>query len=259
MKRSRRRRVWIIAALAALALLALLAFDPALDEIDLAQERQSAATPPLAETVAEQTFLARQDGLWSVEVIARRGEWPAELAAGSQLRLTLARLDDPAAAPVVIERPAAEIQDGQRLRFDFAPQFDSGGVTYRLTLAVTGCAVGECPLGLAYTSVEAYAGGALSLNGVATGGDLWFVTRYAYPVSAILADAGAALWRLLPLLPALVSVLVLRGWLWPSGCCPGRMRRRCWPIAAPSPGLCWLSASVSGPCSSYGVLRSGCG
>jgi hypothetical protein len=147
-----------------------------------------------------QTFVARHSGLWSVEVTARRAQPEVALPEDSQVVCTLARTDRPEAAPVVVSVPAAAIQDGQHLRFRFSPLFDSRDAPYRMTLAVTGCPAGDCPLTLAYTAVEAYAGGALSVDGVSTAGDLRFVTRYAYssapcwptPAAAVVIVAAAA-------------------------------------------------------------------
>ena len=98
-----------------------------------------------------------------------------------------------------------------------------------LTVAVTGCPAADCPLSLAYTAVEAYADGTLAVGGVGTAGDLRFVTRYAYAVSSMFADAGRGLWALLPLLPALLAVLLLPGvaiaaWLLPRRNGPAFLR-----------------------------------
>ena len=225
MKRRRGRPAVVLALLGLFLLAALLAVDPARDEVDVSQERANAALPALPGGVAvSQTFVARHGGLWSVQVTARRERPEEALPEDSQVVLTLERTDRPDTAPVVVTLPAAEIQDGQNLRFRFPPLFDSRDVPYRMTVVVTGCPAGDCPLTLAYTAVEAYADGALTVGDLAPGGlpagDLRFVTRYGYAVSAMLADAGRGLWSLLSLLPALLAVLVLPGvalaaWLLP--------------------------------------------
>ena len=217
---TRRPARWFLWAAMAVVLVALgivWIANPARDERDIAQERLDKAALSLSpQQTVGQTFLASQDGLQAVEiqlVVYDRGR---ALSSDSHLVLTLESLDHPDESPVRLEQSLAGYQHNQIVRLSFAPLCHSGGSRYRLTLSC------DADVGVAcwYSSSEAYSDGEMLVNGQANGGDLRFVTYYAYDLHHIVADTLRQWGRWARYLPALLLVLGLPGvalglWLLP--------------------------------------------
>ncbi|MFH1084594.1 MAG: hypothetical protein V1772_02360, partial [Chloroflexota bacterium] len=129
---------------------------------------------------------------------------------------SLERLDVPDRPSVTVRVPVTDLRHNETLRAAWPPLADSRGAAYRLTVTSDG----EYGVGFWATGGEAYAGGALLLDGAPQAGDLYFRTYYDYRLTDALADAAAALGGLAGQGLAWLVLLVLPGaalavWLLP--------------------------------------------
>lgn len=191
-------------------------------EPDIAQGRLDFATPPvLPDAPLVQTFAAHHAHLSGVELLLALYRSDEPLPQGAAFTLTLERLSEPAAPPVVVRLDVSGRAHNKPVRWDFAPLADSEGVTYRLSVAP------EADYGAGFwaSASEAHAGGALYLDGLAQPGDLWLNTFHHYPLHQALADGFGYALGGLARLPALSVLLGLPGLLAMLACCPRGARR----------------------------------
>jgi len=198
----------LLVTIALLGLVGLaVACNPAYEERDVVQERLDSASPPLRDgRTVGQTFYSRRSGLKGVQVLLALYEGEAA-APSSRLVLTLERLDRPADPPLQVAIPASNLIHNQSVRMGFAPLKDSQGATYRLTLSGE-----EAPgLGFWHTTSDAYAHGALLIDGQEQPGDLHLVTLYDYHLTDMLVEVWGLLRREAAQAPALLLILALPG------------------------------------------------
>lgn len=185
------RRRWLLGLLLVPAVLAgaVWARPGPLAAVDEAQPRLNLAAPvPPAEAELTQTFRPLHAGLSAIEVLAV--VYPAEGETPPPEALTLELRD--AAGQVVAAQTFTAPAHNAPLALTFAPQPRSARQTY--TLALRGA--GSHTTAWAY-SLDAYASGALYLDGAAQPGDLRFTTRYTYLWPSAVRDAAAGLALLL--------------------------------------------------------------
>ncbi|NLG48815.1 MAG: hypothetical protein GX552_01735 [Chloroflexi bacterium] len=248
--RLRRVLPYLLLVLLVLALLGWqLAVSPTHHERDVAQERLDTATPPLMPGLtAGQTFVSRQPGLSSIEILLVVYDPDREIPADTRLTMTLERLDAPEQPPVRVELGGAGMEHNQRIVFPFKPLADSENATYRFTLSSNGAH----SLGAWYSQGEAYAYGERLENGVPQPGDLYFITGYDYRLADALEDVARMVAGSLGLVPALLLLLALPGFVASLYLLPARrldgvlyaalilsLSMAFWP-------LLWLWASVAG-------------
>ncbi len=200
---------WLLVLLAVGATLAWqLAAAPPREQREIAQERWSHATPPLSPAYhVGQSFVAQNDGLQAIVVLAARYGADEPLPTNARMRLTLERLDHPERTPIVIDLPLAGVSNNQPLRFAFPPQQDSGSGLYRLTLSTPE----DYGLGVWLSREEALAQGTLFENDVPAEGDLLFSTYHSYPLGQLLRDLPDILAPWLGLLATALAALTLPG------------------------------------------------
>ncbi len=178
--------------------------------VDARQERIDAATEPLDESgVIGQTFHCDHAGLSAVDVILVVHNPEYQAPAGSELVMSLRRLDRPDAEPVRIALPAQDRRHNDVVRFSFSPLADSKGQTYQLTLACDPV----CELGVWHTVSDSYSGGQMVVDGQGADGDLYFRTYYTYTWLESLLAGGQSLLETTLYVPALALILVLPGWV----------------------------------------------
>ena len=179
-------------------------------DVDVAQRRLDTATPALDGSCnAIQSFVCGRPNLCQIELLPAVYDGPVNGMLTLQLDTTVP--DAHAVAQWSVD--AGQIRHNTPVLFSFAPQHDSAGRHYRLSVeGVPGMRVG-----LWYDSVDAYGAGGLELAGLPSPGDLYFVTRCQYDLPAmtqgIVQGFGQGAWLLAPL----VVLLLLPGFLLRQG------------------------------------------
>jgi len=172
-------------------------------DVDIAQERLDAATPPLdGSHVVVQSFVCRHPNLSEIELLPAVYQTPGQGTV--TLRLDSVQRRDES---VTVRIDTAHVDHNVPLCFAFAPQRDSEGKAYELRLE-SGPGV---QVGFWYSSVDAYGDGELTLAGSANKGDLRFVTRCRYDLPAMMQQIGGALPSGMALVVPLVTLLLLPG------------------------------------------------
>ncbi len=150
--------------------------------LDLEQARLNVAlAPPSAAAPIVQTFRPRHDGLNHVEILLAQS-----VGQEAQGVLTLRLADDRGAVVAQQRWSATQLRHNQALALRFAPQPQSRGRQYRLTLEGDG----HNPFGAWAYDLDVLEGGELTAPRVA-GGDLRLVTRYRLSAQAALRTVGA--------------------------------------------------------------------
>lgn len=187
------RHRWIVCILVLLAL-AMTGCKSYVLDTDIAQERLDAATPPLDGSHSlVQSFMSQRSNLCEIELLPAVYQTPGE----GTLSICLREIGE--ATPLVRQTiDVSTIAHNVPLRFSFAPQRDSAGKAYELSLEGTP----GVRVGFWYSSVDAYSNGELQLDNCASG-DLLFTTRYRYDLAALGHDVAIGLrhkgWVLFPL------------------------------------------------------------
>ncbi len=131
-----------------------------------------------------QSFLSQHSNLCEIELLPAVYQTPGE----GTLRICL--WSDGESTPLIQQSiDVRTIAHNIPLRFSFAPQRDSAGKVYELSLEGT---PGVC-VGFWYSTVDVYGDGAQQLDGRVSG-DLLFTTRYRYDVAAMGYDVVKGLW-----------------------------------------------------------------
>ncbi|MCW5850345.1 MAG: hypothetical protein KIT87_09715 [Anaerolineae bacterium] len=174
------------------------------------QTRLDTPAPRIETTDAvSQTLIARDAGLTAIELLL--AVYPDPPPQGA---LTVRLYDDQGVAVAQRDYPLADLKHNAPFRFEFAPQRDSAGRTYRLAFS----GPPGNPATFWATKTDAYADGQLFDQGQVQPGDLNFKTQthlgYADLAALLVQGALNGLWLLLPLFGAFVlpGVLLVR-WL----------------------------------------------
>lgn len=192
----------LVLGLAGAALWSLRDFTFATIWEDARQDRLDKAMPPLGGSHSVgQTFVARENGLAAVDVLlVVYGQGDRPVAPAGQLIFHLR--ESPTApvdlATVVVE--TAGLAHNDRYRFAFPAQRESRGGTYAFLLEGTS----GSQVSIWSSSLDAYADGAMLMDGQPTNGDLYFITYYQSNPWLVLGDVLPALtrdgWLALPFL-----------------------------------------------------------
>ncbi len=193
--------LWRLPALL-LILLVLAGCGPVHHTVDVDQGRLDTATPPLINGEVGQSFVACHPGLSAVEVLLVLYGQPSEPAAADEVWQCTLRRGSPQ-GPVLTRVPVR--LEGRRhndiITIPLPPQLDSQGQTYYISFR----AESGNRAALWYDSVDAYADGAMFLDGRQTAGDIRFRTYYDEDVLAVLAQTvSLAVHGLWPLAAALL-------------------------------------------------------
>jgi hypothetical protein len=198
-------RGWVrLVAFAALALFTTACQTFVLDT-DVVQTRFDAATPPLdGSHTLTQSFVSQHANLCEIELL------PAVYEAPGEGRLTWRLVSTEDDREVVAQSiPVADVRANSPLRLTFSPQPDSAGQTYALSLEGM---PGVC-IGFWRSSLNAYGGGELQVDGNADPGDLRFTTRCRYDLPIMFGQLRASFFPQVALLIPLTALLLLPGYL----------------------------------------------
>ena len=181
---------------------------------DVAQARLDIALPaPQGALVIEQSFVARRNGLTSVDVLLAR--YDGQPAADAHFDVAL--WDDAGVSLAAVSLPVSTLSHNQTYSLTFAPQRASAGRRY--TLRLSGSA--DNPISAWGYSLDVYSDGALSLDAgplaappATAARELRFTTRYALTAGDALVAAVRPLRQDAGLLLAAALLLPLPGvWL----------------------------------------------
>ncbi|MGB9879416.1 MAG: hypothetical protein ACPLRM_01515, partial [Anaerolineae bacterium] len=187
MQRARKgKRQWL-AGILVLLVLGITGCKTYVHDPDITQGRLDAATPPLdGSHTLMQSFLCQRPNLCEIELLPAVYQTP-----GQGMLYVCLRGTGQDATPLVQQAiDVSTIVHNVPLRLSFAPQRDSAGKTYELSLEGTP----GVRVGFWYSSVDAYGDGALQLDGQVSG-DLLFTTRYRYDLITMGHDVMRGLWR----------------------------------------------------------------
>jgi len=188
-----------------------------IEATDQRQNRLDVAAPiPGSDQVVEQSFLAQHDGLSAVELLLVVYSAEAENQDEPSV-LTLRLLDNAGEQIFASSWNVQTLDHNHPLRFTFPPLSDSAGKAFRLQL--DGSPENQAT-SWAY-SLDGYPRGALTINGQAQAGDLYFQTIYRYSLKAALRDLIVMVKQDIGLLLVLPLVLLL----------PGLVLLRCLPLS----------------------------
>lgn len=199
---------WVaLVALVSLGLAKFTGWPNPVEARDQQQSRLDLAAPiPRPGQTVEQSFLVQHDGLTAVELLLV--VYPAENADPDQRSvLTLTLLDDSGAQIRRSSWNAEALAHNQPLRFSFAPISDSANKVFHLKLDGS---PGNQASFWAY-SLDGYPRGALTVNGQAQAGDLFFQTIYRYSLKAALRDLVGIAKQEIGLLMVLLLALLVPG------------------------------------------------
>ena len=174
---------------------------------DITQGRLDAATPPLdGSHTLIQSFLSRRSNLCEIELLPAVYQTPGQ----GMLNVCLRGAGQNATPLVQQTIDVTTIAHNVPLRLSFAPQKDSAGKAYELSLEGTP----GVRVGFWYSSVDAYGEGELQLDGRSSG-DLLLTTRCRYDLAAMGQDVARGLWHNGWLFFPLTLLLLLPGYvLW---------------------------------------------
>ncbi len=177
-------------------------------DVDIAQERLDAATPPLdGSYTIVQSFVCQRPNLCEIELLPAVYQMPGQGTLTLYLRSPAHDYSELARVSVDV----AHVSHNFPLRFTFAPQSDSAGQAYDFLLEGTS----EARVGFWYNSLNAYGGGKLELGGCSNTGDLRFIARCRYDLPVMVRQVGGTLLHGAWLIVPLAVLLLLPGYvLW---------------------------------------------